>query len=133
MACGRCNDTKLICEAHPQLPADHGCGAPGEPCPVCWPSDRVGVPEQRGSIRNVTVAGDPVSYSCEVRTLPGSGLRPGDIVFVEFGAYWSNVRGEPVRHPGHWRRCMVLPNATTTQADVHVRLDPLPPLPSVMG
>lgn len=79
-------------------------------------------PPGRGSIRNVTIEGDHVTYMCEVRTLPKSGLRPGDFVWVEFGAYWTEVQGEKIRHRGQWRHCQVLPTGVDTGADVHVRL-----------
>lgn len=83
-----------------------------------------GPPEQRGSIRSVTIEGDHVVYTCEVRALPGSGLRPNDIVWVEFGAYWSEIQGVNTRHAGQWRQCIVLPGISATAADVHVRLSP---------
>lgn len=83
-----------------------------------------GPPEQPGSIRSVTIAGDHVVYTCEVRTLPGSGLRPNDIVWIEFGAYWSEIQGVKTRHDGQWRQCIVLPGNAVTSADVHVRLSP---------
>jgi hypothetical protein len=79
-----------------------------------------GLPKEHGSVRNVTIAGDPRAYMCEVRTLPGSGLGHGDIVWVEFGAYWTELRGERTKQRGQWRRCKVLANAASTQADVHV-------------
>ena len=149
--CRRCNDTWWMCEDHPNDPWQHGCGAAGVPCRLCQPRERKPelpanwqsiasiddelaaepaniLPKERGSIRNVTIAGDPVTYHCEVRTLPGSGLRPGDLVWVEFGAYWTEIQSERAKQRGQWRRCRVLPNAATTQADVHVKLDDLAPL-----
>jgi hypothetical protein len=148
--CRRCRDTLWVCERHPHEPVDHGCGAPGMPCDLCQPDADGGRPDlpagwkpyasvddqpskpwnalplERGSVRNVTIAGDPVSYSCEVRTLPGSGLRPGDLVWVEFGSYWTEVQGEHAKQRGQWRRCKVLANGASTQAGVQVRLDDLP-------
>ena len=40
MTCPRCYDTRWVCEAHPERPWEGGpracgCGATGEPCPVC--------------------------------------------------------------------------------------------------
>jgi hypothetical protein len=40
MTCPRCYDTRWVCEAHPERPWEGGpracgCGAPGEPCPIC--------------------------------------------------------------------------------------------------
>lgn len=84
-----------------------------------------GPPEQRGSIRSVTLEGDAGAYTCEVRTLPGSGLRPGDYCWVEFGAYWTELNGAKTRHSGQWRRCQVLPGLAGTSAEVHVKLEPL--------
>lgn len=84
-----------------------------------------GPPEQRGSVRNVTIEGDHVTYMCEVRALPGSGLRVGDICWVEFGAYWTEIGDTKTRHAGQWRECEVLRGPAGTSADVHVRLVPL--------
>jgi hypothetical protein len=37
--CARCDNCRFVCEAHPDKPWDGpcacGCGAPGDPCPVC--------------------------------------------------------------------------------------------------
>jgi hypothetical protein len=37
--CARCKGSRWVCERHPERPWDGqhacGCGAPGEPCPVC--------------------------------------------------------------------------------------------------
>jgi len=83
-----------------------------------------GPPNQRGSTRNVTIEDDHITYMCEVRTLPGSGLRVGDYCWVEFGACWSEIGGVKTRHPGQWRQCEVLRGPAGTSADVHVRLSP---------
>jgi hypothetical protein len=42
--CFRCDYTRWICEAHPNLPWQDSprgchCGAPGAPCPICNTSD----------------------------------------------------------------------------------------------
>ena len=139
MACPECDGTRWICEVH-ETPWPHGdCAGPGLPCPSCQPYERpelendvtyastlpdppIGPPEQRGSVRSVTIEGHHVAYSCEVRTLPGSGLRPGDTVWVEFGAYWTELQGEKTRHGGQWRQCVVLPSKAHTADGVHVRL-----------
>lgn len=84
-----------------------------------------GPPRQRGSIRNVTIEGDPRTYMCEVRALPGRGLREGDRCWVEFGAYWVELPGKKIRHAGQWRECQVLRGPAGTSADVHVRPAPL--------
>jgi hypothetical protein len=48
-ACARCDGCRWVCEAHPERPWEGqtacGCGAPGEPCPVCNRSDADNVPE----------------------------------------------------------------------------------------
>jgi hypothetical protein len=44
MSC-RCGGTRWVCEAHPELPMFHDdCPGPGQPCPVCNPSDPVTPP-----------------------------------------------------------------------------------------
>jgi hypothetical protein len=47
--CARCDNYRWVCEAHPDRPWDGayacGCGAPGEPCPVCNRADADTVPE----------------------------------------------------------------------------------------
>lgn len=107
------------------------------PCSICNTSDpprlpadfvsHVYPPKERGSIRSVTVESEPGrSFMCEVRTLPKSGLRPGDLVWVEFGAYWMEIQGVNTRQPGTWRQCIVLPNEVSTAEGVHVRLSPRP-------
>jgi hypothetical protein len=87
-----------------------------------------GPPKERGSVRPVTIEGDPDgrSYNCEVRTLPGFGLRPGDYVWVEFGATWATVGGRQERVGGQWRQALVLPNKAGMPSDVHLRLSPDP-------
>jgi hypothetical protein len=39
MTCWRCDGCRWVCEAHPERPWEGplacGCGAPGEPCPIC--------------------------------------------------------------------------------------------------
>lgn len=82
-------------------------------------------PTQRGSVRNVTIEGDPNTYMCEVRTSPASGLRSGNRCWIEFGAVWADVNGEKLRVPGQWRECELLPGPAGTSADVHVRILPL--------
>jgi hypothetical protein len=81
-----------------------------------------GPPKQRGSVRNVTIDGDERTYMCEVRSLPGAGLRVGDYIWVEFGSTWAEIHGEKVRVPGQWRQCQVLRGPAGTSADVHVRV-----------
>lgn len=45
MACTRCQDTRWVCEAHPDKPMDHDdCEGAGMPCPICNPSSRAKVP-----------------------------------------------------------------------------------------
>lgn len=148
--CSRCNGTGWVCDEHPNELWNHGCGGAGLQCDICQSGDgrpemragcksiasvddepaepRSAVPKERGSVRNVTIAGDPMTYHCEVRTLAGSGLRPGDLVWVEFGAYWTEIQGERIKQRGQWRRCKVVANEASTQADVHIRLDDLAPL-----
>jgi hypothetical protein len=82
------------------------------------------VPKERGSVRPVTIEGDDRSYTCEVRAAGRDGLKPGAIVWVEFGSYWTEERGEKTRHPGQWRQCIVLRSDTNTASGVHVRLSP---------
>jgi hypothetical protein len=67
-----------------------------------------GPPKERGSVRNVTIEGDPKTYMCEVRSLPSHGLRIGDYCWVEFGAVWAERNDEPFRVPGQWRQCLIL-------------------------
>ncbi|WP_316172162.1 MULTISPECIES: hypothetical protein [unclassified Bradyrhizobium] len=48
--CPRCDGTRWICEAHPDLPWEDSprgcrCGAPGDPCPVCNRADADTPPE----------------------------------------------------------------------------------------
>lgn len=132
--CKRCRDARFVCERHSLHPWPHGdCEYAGMPCPDCQPKDQrpdlgsnwesiastlEDLPTQRGSMRVVMIEGDPITYSCEVRTLRSQGLRPGDTVWVEFGSYWKDA----ARQPGHWRKCMVLKSNATTSAEVHVRL-----------
>lgn len=71
-----------------------------------------GPPSQRGSVRPVTIDGDPTgrSYTCEVRSVsPRTGVQPGAIVSVEFGAAWATRGGRQVRIEGQWHQCIVLP------------------------
>lgn len=86
-----------------------------------------GPPKERGSTRPVTIEGDPDqrTYYCEVRALPGSGLKPGDIVWVELGATWAIVGGRQERVGGQWRQAVVMPGAPQGSG-VHVRLSPDP-------
>ncbi len=47
--CPRCDDTRFVCEAHPDRPwidSARGCtcGAPGEPCPLCNQADMDAMP-----------------------------------------------------------------------------------------
>jgi hypothetical protein len=36
MTCARCQDTRWVCEEHPEMPMGHdGCGGAGDPCPDC--------------------------------------------------------------------------------------------------
>lgn len=81
-----------------------------------------GPPSQRGSVRPITIEGDQVTYMCEVRTLPGMGLRDGDRCWVEFGGVWAEQGGTRVRVAGQWRECVVLRGQAATGADVHVRV-----------
>jgi hypothetical protein len=133
--CRRCRDAGWVCERHSLHPWPHGdCEFAGMPCPDCQPKDQrpdlgtdwqsfaslEDLPTQRGSVRSVTIEGDPVTYQCEVRTLRGQGLRPGDHAWIEFGAYWDGT----TRHAGHWRKCLVLHGQAGTSAEVHVRLLP---------
>jgi len=60
-------------------------------------------PEQRGSVRPVTLDTDPAkTFYCEVRALPKTGLGEGAIVWVNFGTQ-NNVEGQ-------WRQCVVMPS-----------------------
>jgi len=48
--CARCDNTRWVCEAHPDRPwvdSPRGCqcGAPGDPCPVCNKTDEDTEPE----------------------------------------------------------------------------------------
>jgi len=87
-----------------------------------------GPPKERGSVRPVTIEGDPDhrTYYCEVRTLPGSGLKPDDIVWVELGATWATFSGRQEKVGGQWRQAIVLPNLGGMPSDVHLRLSPDP-------
>ena len=53
--------------------------------------------------------------------MPGQGLRPGDVCWIEFGGAWGEQNGETFRVAGVWQRCMVLPSAASTSADVRVK------------
>ena len=45
MTCARCQDTRWVCEEHPDKPMDHdSCKGAGMPCPACNPSSRGKVP-----------------------------------------------------------------------------------------
>jgi hypothetical protein len=128
--CSRCRDARFVCARHSLHPWPHGdCDHEAMPCPDCQPNDErpdsvastlEDLPTQRGSMRSVTIEGDLVVYTCEVRTLRGQGLRPGDRVWVEFGSHWEGT----TRRPGHWRKCLVLPGAAGTSAEVHLRVLP---------
>ncbi|MDP2319591.1 MAG: hypothetical protein Q8O42_09675 [Acidobacteriota bacterium] len=87
-----------------------------------------GPPQERGSTRPVTIEGDPDgrTYYCEVRTLPGSGLKPDDIVWIELGATWAIVGGRKERVGGQWRQAVVMQSQSGMPSDVHVRLSPNP-------
>lgn len=87
-----------------------------------------GPPKERGSTRPVTIDGDPDArtYYVEVRALPGSGLKPDDIVWIEWGATWAIVGGRKERVGGHWRQGIVMKSPTGMPSDVHVRLSPDP-------
>lgn len=83
-----------------------------------------GPPRQRGSIRSVIVEGDDRTYLAEVRIVPRQGLRPGDVCWVEFGGSWAEQNGTKIRVAGVWKRCVILPSAASTTADVRVRFAP---------
>lgn len=87
-----------------------------------------GPPKERGSVRSVTIEGDPDAraYYCEVRTVAGTGLRIGDIVWVELGATFAIVDGRKERVGGQWRQGIVMKSPHGTPSDVHVRLSPDP-------
>ena len=63
------------------------------------------LPTKRGKMMLVSLDGERGAFKCEVRTLPGSAVLPGDIVWVEFGGFASQRKG--TRHEGQWRPCMV--------------------------
>jgi hypothetical protein len=47
--CARCDNCRWVCEGHPERPWEGpracGCGAPGDPCPVCNRADQDIEPE----------------------------------------------------------------------------------------
>lgn len=47
--CLQCANTRWVCEAHQAMPWEGqygcGCGAPGEPCPICNKPDDGEVPK----------------------------------------------------------------------------------------
>lgn len=90
-------------------------------------SHLTGPPKERGSVRPVTIENEPdKTMMCEVRTMSGSGLRPGDIVWVEFGATWATKGGRQIKIDGQWRQAIVLPSSVATASGVHIRLSPKP-------
>lgn len=82
-------------------------------------SDDSPIPTERGSVRPVTIEGDPDArtYYVEVRAAsPRTGLKEGAIVFVNFG--------QP-QHVENWRQCIILPSPEGAAASgCHVRLSP---------
>lgn len=83
-----------------------------------------GPPDERGSVRPVSIEGDERTYMCEVRAASRDGLQPGAIVWVEFGATWPEINGGKQKLAGQWRQCIVLPSEAHTASGVHVRLSP---------
>jgi len=79
--------------------------------------DILGPPQERGSVRPVTLDSDPgKAFYCEVRAAsPRTGLQVGAVVYVNFGTP-NNVEGQ-------WYRCQVLPSpdGVNTASGVHVR------------
>lgn len=58
------------------------------------------IPKERGSVRPVTIEGDPKRYYCEVRAAsPRTGLQVGAVVYVNFGTP-NQVEGTVVSVPG---------------------------------
>lgn len=87
------------------------------------------IPKERGSVRPVTIEGDPDqrTYMAEVRSESPS-LKIGTIVWIEFGVTWSTVKGREVKNPGQWRQAVIVenPDGVNTASGVHVRLSPDP-------
>ena len=73
-------------------------------------------------MRNVTVEGDDRTYFCEVRTLPGQGLRVRSHCWIEFGVKWIEHDGGKHKVAGQWQPCVILDGPAGTSADVHVRI-----------
>ena len=67
-------------------------------------------PAKRGKMRLVSLNGERGAFKCEVRTLPSSGMAPGDIVWVEFGGFLLEQSGARVRYEGQWQCCIVEPS-----------------------
>ncbi|MDP3717118.1 MAG: hypothetical protein Q8T13_05030 [Acidobacteriota bacterium] len=86
-----------------------------------------GPPKERGSVRPVTIEGDPDerTYYPEVRTTQGSGLQPGNIVWLELGASWATIGGRQEKVGGQWRQAIVVAGPPQGSG-VHVRLSPDP-------
>ena len=86
-----------------------------------------GPPKERGRVRPVTIEGDADArtYYPEVRTLPGSGLKPGDIVWLELGATWAYVGGRKEKVGGQWRQAIIVAGPPQGSG-VHLKLSPDP-------
>jgi hypothetical protein len=54
-SCTHCGGCRWVCEAHPERPWDGphacGCGAPGEPCPICNVPEGGAAPEMPEGFR----------------------------------------------------------------------------------
>jgi hypothetical protein len=62
-------------------------------------------------MRMVSLDGERGAFKCEVRTSPNSGMEVGDIVWVEFGGFRSELAGTRVHYEGQWQRCIVEPSS----------------------
>jgi hypothetical protein len=85
--CARCDNSRWVCEAHPDRPWLGGracdCGAPGDPCPICNHADAdnppampdgfvADMPPEEGNLtdsRSATAA-DAVSIPCQYHEFP---------------------------------------------------------------
>lgn len=83
-----------------------------------------GPPKERGSVRYVKFDSEAKGLPREVRTEPGSGLKPGDIVWVKVGGAWTNVDGQREFIGGEFYRCQVSAGKAA-DSDVNVVLAPM--------